>query len=273
MEKIKVLIKGAGDIASGIAYKLHRCNFSVIMTELPFPIAIRQNVSFASAIFKGFHTIEGVKAVRAEKQGDITNILKDGHIALFVDPKAEIVSKLQPDVVVDSILAKNLGTHISDAPIVIGLGPGFQAKVDVDYVIETMRGHNLGKVIMNGSALSNTGVPGNISGHTKDRVIRAPKNGLFKPVRNIGDIVAKSEIIGYIDDKDVIAPLTGVIRGLIYKNCQCYKNMKIGDIDPRGEVQYCDIISDKSRAVSGGVLEAILINKKLWTLKKQEINM
>ena len=245
-------------MASAIAHRLSVCHFSVVMTEIPFPTVIRREVSFAQAVFSGEMTVEGVRAILVQKE-KVREVLDRGHIALLIDPKAEIIDSLKPDVVVDAILAKrNLGTRITEAPLVVAVGPGFKAGEDVHYCIETMRGHHLGRVITQGSALPDTGIPGEIGGHTKERVLRAPRQGILKSKKSIGERVDKNEIIGYIDSEPISATLSGVLRGIVQDGCVCDAGMKIGDIDPRGMPEYCRQISDKARSVAGGVLEAVV---------------
>ena len=178
-----VLIKGAGDLATGIAYRLKKSGFDIVMTEIHKPTTVRRTVAFSQAVFDNEIVIEGIKGIKVNSINEIYEEISQGNIPIIIDEKAEIIKELRPDVVVDSIIAKkNLGTSIEDAPIVIGVGPGFEAKVDCHLVVETKRGHYLGKVIEEGSAIPNTGVPGNIGGYTKERIIRASSNGKIKPV-------------------------------------------------------------------------------------------
>ena len=255
-----ILIKGAGDLASGVAVRLAHCGFLIVMTDLPHPTSIRRTVCFSEAILKGSFTVEDVTAEYAKTISDIPAVHAHGHIAVLADPKAECIKALKPEVVVDAILAKhNLGTQISDAPIVIALGPGFTANMDCHAVIETMRGHDLGRVILDGSAEPNTGIPGNISGFTTERVLRAPKDGTFAEIRHIGDIVEKDEPVASVDSEMITATISGVIRGLLPTGTSVYAGMKSGDIDPRPIQSHCYTVSDKARAIGGGVLEAILM--------------
>ncbi len=258
-----ILIKGAGDIATGVAVRLHHCGFQIVMTDLPNPTSIRRTVCFSEAILKGSYTVEDVTAEFAKDTGDIQTILDRGHIAVLADIHANCLNTLKPDVVVDAILAKsNLGTTIHDAPIVVALGPGFTAGKDCHAVIETMRGHDLGRVILDGPAQPNTGIPGNISGFTTERVLRAPKDGIFTEVHHIGDLVKKGECVATVDGEPILSELNGVIRGLLPSGTPVYRGMKSGDVDPRGVIQNCETVSDKARAVGGGVLEAILYLKR-----------
>lgn len=254
-----VLIKGAGDLATGIAYRLKKSGFDVVMTEINNPTTVRRTVAFSQAIFDDEIEIEGIKGVKVNNINEIHKEIEKGNIPIIIDKEANIIKELKPKVVVDAIIAKkNLGTNINDAPIVIGVGPGFEAKKDCHLVIETKRGHYLGKVIEEGSAIPNTGVPGNIGGYTKERIIRASSNGKIRPVVKIGDYVKKGEVIAYIDGVEVVAEIDGIVRGMLQEGIEVFKGMKSGDIDPRCEKDHCFTISDKARSIGGGVLEAIM---------------
>lgn len=255
----RVIIKGAGDLASGVAHRLWRCGFDVVMLELPQPLVVRRTVAFASAVYEGKMELEGVQARLCRNENEIEELLTQRIIPVLVDPQGSIINKFKPDVLVDAILAKkNTGTALGDAPIVIGLGPGFVAGKDVHAVVETKRGHGLGKVIYSGSAAPNTGIPGEVGGYSAERVLRAPAAGKFQPLKQIGDPVRQGETLATVNGSPVLAPISGLIRGLLYPGLDVYKGMKIGDIDPRGEEVDFRTISDKARAVAGGVLEAIL---------------
>lgn len=257
-----ILIKGAGDLATGIAYRLKKSGFDIVMTEIDKPTTVRRTVAFSQAVFDNEIVIEGIKGVKVNNINEIYKEINQGNIPIIIDEKAEIIKELRPDVVVDAIIAKkNLGTSIDDAPIVIGVGPGFEAKVDCHLVVETKRGHYLGKVIEEGSAIPNTGVPGNIGGYTKERIIRASSNGKIKPVVSIGDFVKKGDIVAYVDDVEVLAQIDGIVRGMLQDGIEVFKGMKSGDIDPRCEKDHCFTISDKARSIGGGVLEAIMYMK------------
>lgn len=254
-----VLIKGAGDLATGIAYRLKKSGFDVVMTEINNPTTVRRTVAFSQAIFDDEIEIEGIKGVKVNNINEIHKEIEKGNIPIIIDKEANIIKELKPKVVVDAIIAKkNLGTNINDAPIVIGVGPGFEAKKDCHLVIETKRGHYLGKVIEEGSAIPNTGVPGNIGGYTKERIIRASSNGKIRPVVKIGDYVKKGEVVAYIDGVEVLAEIDGIVRGMLQEGIEVFKGMKSGDIDPRCEKNHCFTISDKARSIGGGVLEAIM---------------
>nr|WP_073089938.1 selenium-dependent molybdenum cofactor biosynthesis protein YqeB [Thermosyntropha lipolytica] len=259
MANNKVVIRGAGDLATGIACRLHRSGFKVLMLELEKPLVIRRTVAFASAVWEKEYTVEGIKAVKAEQIEDIYHIWEKEVIPVMVDPEARILNFIKPGILVDAILAKkNLGTSRKMAPITIGLGPGFEAGVDVDVVIETKRGHNLGRLIFQGRAEENTGIPGEVMGYARERVLYAPADGVIHNILDIGEKVQKGQTIAYVDKEPVIASIDGVLRGLIRNETQVSKGLKIGDIDPRGVKEYCFTISDKARALGGSVLEAIL---------------
>ncbi len=254
-----VLIKCAGDLATGIAYRLKKSGFDIVMTEIDNPTTVRRTVAFSQAIFDNEIEIEGIKGIKVNNINEIHKEIKKGNIPIIIDKEANIIKKLKPKVIVDAIIAKkNLGTSINDAPIVIGVGPGFEAKKDCHLVIETKRGHYLGKVIEEGSAIPNTGIPGNIGGYTKERIIRASSNGKIRPVVKIGDYVKKGEVIAYIDGVEVVAEIDGIVRGMLQEEIEVFKGMKSGDIDPRCEKDHCFTISDKARSIGGGVLEAIM---------------
>ncbi|MDF2674520.1 MAG: molybdenum hydroxylase [Clostridiales bacterium] len=259
----KVIVRGGGDIASGTIQKLYRSGFKVLVLETEKPTSIRRNVSFSEAVYDGVTVIEGCKAVFVREVNEINKAWENGFIPVIVDSEGSLINIIKPYAVVDAILAKkNLGTNMSMAPITIALGPGFNAGKDVDVVIETMRGHNLGRLIFNGFALENTGLPGVIGGYSKERVIYCPWDGTIKNNRKIGDIVDKGEVIAHVGDKEVIAEIPGILRGLIRDGTVVFKGFKIGDIDPRlKEIENYNSISDKARCIGGGVLEAILLMK------------
>lgn len=257
MEKL-VLIKGGGDIATGVACRLVRSGFPVVVIELPQPTVVRRTVAFAEAVFAGSATVEEITSVKTELDG-VFRLLADGHVPVLVDPGAKALPSLRPEVVVDAIIAKqNTGTACGDAPVVIALGPGFFAGRDVHAVVETMRGHDLGRVYYQGAALPNTGIPGEIGGMTIERLLRAPADGIFYGRYRIGDAIAAGEIVGHVGSTPVHARITGILRGLLNDGLTVYSGMKIGDIDPRCRKEHCFSVSDKARAVAGGVLEAIL---------------
>lgn len=254
-----VLIRGAGDIATGIALRLYRGGLRVVMTDLPQPTAIRRTVCFSQAIVLGETTVEGVRAVRADTASQALERLAEGAVPVLPDPALTCLTSLRPDALVDAILAKkNLGTHITDAPVVVGVGPGFTAGTDCHAVVETMRGHTLGRVIYDGAALPNTNIPGLIGGYAGERVLRAPADGVFHQILNIGDEVKAGDIAGEVDGQPMRCTIGGVLRGLLADGTPVHKGMKSGDVDPRCRPEYCATASDKALAVGGGVLEAIL---------------
>ncbi|EKQ55042.1 MULTISPECIES: selenium-dependent molybdenum cofactor biosynthesis protein YqeB [unclassified Clostridium] len=254
-----ILIKGAGDLATGVAHRLKKCGFDIVMTEIPKPTTVRRTVAFSQAVYDKEVDVEGIRAVLAYKKDDIYKIIKNGDIAVIVDENARIIEDIKPDVVIDAIIAKkNLGTNINDAKIVIALGPGFEAGIDCHCVVETQRGHYLGKAIYKGSAIPNTGIPGNIGGYTIERIIRAEDDGKIMPVSKIGDYVQKGDIVAYVNNAPIYAQLSGIVRGMLQEGLEVYKGMKSGDIDPRCERNHCFTISDKARSIAGGVLEGIL---------------
>jgi xanthine dehydrogenase accessory factor len=257
-----VIIRGGGDLASGVAYRLFMAGFKVVILEIEKPSSIRRAVSFSEAVYEGEVNIEGVRGILAKDLNDIKEILKSRHIPIYVDKKGDIIRELKPLAVVDAIIAKvNLGTNRNMAPITIGIGPGFEAGVDVDLVIESNRGHNLGKVIQEGKAAENTGIPGSTMGYTEERVIRAKANGIVKNFFKIGDRVEKGDIICQVGNIEVEAKISGILRGMIKEGLFAHEGLKIGDIDPRGIREYAFTISDKARAIGGGVLEGILYLK------------
>jgi xanthine dehydrogenase accessory factor len=256
---LRVVVKGGGDLASGVAWRLWNSGFLVVVAEIAQPTAIRRAVAFATAVWDGATVVGGVRARRVEGAAGAEAAWTERILPVLVDPQAGIVRQLPADVVVDAILAKrNTGTRLSDAPLVIGLGPGFTAGVDVHAVVETMRGHALGRVIWQGEALPNTGVPGEVGGFSELRVVRSPCDGVFAGIRSIGDFVDADETLARVDGEPVRSRLKGVLRGLAHDGLRVHAGMKVGDVDPRAKREHCFTISDKALAVAGGVLEAIL---------------
>jgi len=254
-----VIIRSAGDIATGVAVRLFNAGFKIIMTETERPTMIRCTVSFGQCLFKGTQQVEGITAVKADDINDAQKILHQGMIPVLVDEHLELLSTLQPTYVIDAILAKqNLNFSMDMAPVTIALGPGFDAGIDCHAVIETNRGHHLGRVIYKGATHENTGVPGNIAGFTYQRVLRSPNSGVISNLVKIGDIVTEGDTIAYINSTPVIAPLNGMVRGLLNEGIYVEEGFKIGDIDPRGEEADFTTVSDKARAIGGSVLEAML---------------
>ena len=265
MKNILVIIRGGGDLATGVAVKLFRAGFPVMILEIEHPTVIRLPVSFARAIYEGKVMVEDIEAVLIPSWEKAEGIIKKGKIPVLIDPRGSCIEKLSPTVIVDAILAKrNLGTRKDQAPLVIGLGPGFTAGEDVDVVIETKRGHNLGRVYYHSQAAPDTGVPGEVGGESKRRLLRAPAKGKIVPLHQIGDLVKAGEIMAEVEGVPLKAEISGVLRGLIYPQSWVTREMKVGDIDPRGVREYCFTVSDKARSLGGAVLEAICayLNKK-----------
>ena len=260
LSEILVVVKGGGELGSGVAHKLFRSGFKVCILERERPTVERRMVSYASAIFFGEFEVEGVKAKRARDVDEAIEILESREaIPVLIDPEWSSLRRLKPMVVVDAIMAKrNLGTKIDEAPLVIGLGPGFRAGEDVHVVIETLRGHNLGRVIESGCAEKDTGEPEPIMGYTFERILYSPSDGVLKIVKGIGEFVREGETVCIVDGLNVAAKLSGIVRGLLMDGMRVRKGQKIGEIDPRGKREYVYTISDRARAVAGGVLEAIL---------------
>jgi xanthine dehydrogenase accessory factor len=259
LEEILVIVKGGGDLGTGVAYRLHRAGMRVVVTEQAQPTVIRRAVAFATAVYEGEIEFEGVVARRAQDASEAMRFLGEGLVPVVVDPNVTLRHRLKPTAIVDAIIAKrNLGTTIHDAPIVVALGPGFTAGVDVHAVVETKRGHYLGRVILEGQAAPDTAVPGAVMGYKRERVLFSPAEGPFRAERHIGDRVTEGQVVAYVGDAPVKANISGVLRGLLTEGLPVREGMKIGDIDPRGVVEHCFTISDKALSVGGGVLEAIL---------------
>lgn len=255
----KIWIRGAGDLATGIALRLYRSGFDIIMSDIAVPTTVRRTVAFSPAVYTGETSVEGITGKLCENISMIDTVIESGCIPVIVDPSGEIMKEYKPDIIVDAIIAKtNIGTKITDADIVIGVGPGFEAGVDCHAVVETKRGHNLGRVLWSGSAYPNTGVPGNIGGYTVERIIRATADGVFRAKVNIGDYVKAGDLLAYCDETPVYANIDGIVRGLLQDGVKVKTGMKSGDVDPRAEKEYCFTVSDKASAIGGGVLEAIL---------------
>jgi len=265
MNHILVIIRGGGDLATGVAIRLFRAGFLLVILEIEHPTVIRLPVSFARAVYEGKAMVEEIEAVLIPSWEKAEEIIKQGKIPVIIDPEGSCIRKLSPDILVDAILAKrNLGTRKEQAPLVIGLGPGFTAGEDVDVVIETKRGHNLGRVYYQGQAALDTGVPGEVGGESKRRLLRAPTKGKIVPLHQIGDLVKAGEIMAEVEGVPLKAEISGVLRGLIYPQSWVTREMKVGDIDPRGIREFCFTVSDKARSLGGAVLEAICayLNKK-----------
>lgn len=254
-----IAVRGAGDLATGVALRLYRAGLRrIVMLETGHPLAVRRTVALSEAVYHGQVQVEDVTAQFADGVENISAIWKSGNIAILCDPCGLHLPEIKPDVLIDAIIAKkNLGTEISMAPLVIGLGPGFTAGKDVHKVIETKRGHHLSRVISEGSAEPNTGIPGNIGGYTLERVYWAEHGGTFSTSYDIGDKISKNDVLGSVDGTEVRAAISGVIRGLLRNGTPVRKKTKLGDIDPRATPSYCHEVSDKALAIAGGVLETV----------------
>jgi xanthine dehydrogenase accessory factor len=260
------LVLGGGDLGTGVAHRLSRCGFAVVVGELPQPTVVRRTVAFASAVYEGHVEIEGIHAVLAADASEAKSLIEQGVLPVMTSSAARLQSLFCPDIIVDARMAKrNLSIRISDAPIVVGLGPGFAAGEDVHAVIETNRGHGLGRVILAGAADANTGIPGPVQGHARDRVLWSPCRGTLQTAVCIGDAVSQGQLVASVSGTPILAPIEGVVRGLAHQGLEVQKGQKVGDIDPRGVRDYCFSISDKARAVAGGVLEAILLLQRRLT--------
>jgi xanthine dehydrogenase accessory factor len=266
-----VLIRGAGEQATGVAWALHKAGFRVVMSEISKPLMVRWPVCFGSAVEEGTWRVEEVEAIRIETPFECQKVWENGKIPILIDPELEFLTQIRPDVLVDAIMAKrNLGTQSVMAPLTIGLGPGFSAGEDVHLVAETNRGHNLGRLIYSGGAEPNTGIPGDTLGYTRERVVYASESGIFAAKREIGETIKTGELLGeiiYSEPKEVIeeskslpvyATLDGVLRGLLRSGTFIKKGVKIGDIDPRYKEEYCWTISEKARMLGSSVLLGIL---------------
>lgn len=258
-ERMLTLVRGGGDLASGAIYRLWRAGFPVVVTELPIPVLVRRAVSYGEAVFSQTATVQGLTARCIADEQAIWDAIHAGEIPVLIDANGEVIHQLKPAIVIDARMEKQkLDTAIGDAPLVVALGPGYRAGVDCHAVIETNRGHNLGRVIYEGTAEPDTGTPGSINGMQHSRVLRAPVVGRITPRATIGDSIEVGQIIATIGDHTISAPFAGVLRGLIHHSVQVSAGMKIGDLDPRAVREHCFSISDKSLAVGGGVLEAVM---------------
>ena len=250
------VLRGGGDLATGVAWRLTRAGWPVVACELPSPLTVRRSVAVSSAVFDGEIDIDGMRAVLAADVDEATELAATGVVAVLVSPE---LADLDADVVVDARVAKrNIDTSIDDAPLVIGLGPGFVAGVDCDCVVETQRGSRLGRVLWSGAAAADTGTPGVVGGRGVERVLRAPTDGAVAWDVAIGDLVEEGQRLGRVGDFPIDTPFAGVVRGLISERVSLTAGMKIGDVDPRCEPSACTEISDKALAIGGGVVEAVL---------------
>jgi len=259
-----IVVRGAGDLATGVIVRLVRSGYIVAALETASPTAIRRTVAFSEAVYDGVATVEGIEARRVESGQPLFALSRKGTVPLLIDPDGSLIPSLSPVAVVDAIIAKrNVGTSKAIAPVTIALGPGFEAGVDVDYVIETNRGHNLGRVIERGLAESDTGIPGEIAGHSTDRVFKSPVAGILRARCRIGERLRKGDPILSIEQVSgeevvVVAPFEGIVRGLLRSGVPVPAGLKVADMDPRCRPEHCMSISDKARSIGGGVLEALL---------------
>ncbi|WP_081722887.1 selenium-dependent molybdenum cofactor biosynthesis protein YqeB [Schnuerera ultunensis] len=258
-----IIIRGGGDLASGIANILYKAGYKLIILEIDKPLTVRRKVAFSEAVYEGETTVEGIRGILVKDKEEIYRIWNLDAIPVYIDREGCIIKEIKPLAVIDAIIAKrNLGTNKSMAPITIGIGPGFEAGKDVDLVIESNRGLNLGKIIYYGKAEEDTGIPGEVMGYKEERVLRAPCNGRVEAFYNIGDIIEKDHPICQVGNEKVISPFKGILRGMIKEGLYVKKGLKIGDIDPRCIKDYAFTISDKARIIGNSVLEGILYLNK-----------
>lgn len=254
-----VLLRGGGDLASGVAVRLHRAGFHVLVTEMPAPLAVRRLVAVAEAVYAGEVQVEECTARRIERPGEAEFGWRQDEIPVLVDPSLSCLSAFEPLALVDGRMRKvPPETGLEAAPMVIGLGPGFTAGLDCHAVVETNRGHHMGRVIWDGTAQADTGVPEQVDGHDMDRVLRAPSDGILTSHADLGTVIEPGQTIADVDGVEIKAPFRGALRGLIHDGLQVREGAKVGDLDPRADPSYCYQISDKALAVGGGVLEALL---------------
>ena len=254
-----IIVRGGGDLATGTIHRLCSAGLRVLVLETTQPAAIRRQVALCEAVYEGEATVEGLRAVRIEALEQAQSVWAQGAVPVLVDPEGACIARAKPEVVVDAILAKrNLGTCITDAPVVVGVGPGFTAGEDCHAVVETMRGHTLGRVIYRGSALPNTSIPGLVGGFAGERVLRAPADGILHQLADIGVTVSEGDVVATVEGQPMRCTISGVLRGILPEGTPVFRGMKAGDVDPRGKREYCDTVSDKALAVGGGVLEAVL---------------
>jgi xanthine dehydrogenase accessory factor len=262
LNQLIILIKGGGEVASACAHRLWFSGFKFIcMTEIAEPMAVHRGTCFSEAVFDGEKTVEGLTAKLILLQEEIHDVWADGKVAVIVDPGATIIDYLHPHVVIDAIMAKkNLSTKMSDASLVVGIGPGFEAGEDVDLVVESYHNEKLGKVITSGAAEPDNQIPFSIGGYSFERAIHAPATGEFKAIKNLCDIVAAGDEVASVDGQVVKAEIAGIIRAIIRDGLKVNKGIKIVEIDPTGDMEVCFIIRGKMRAIAGGVLEAVLMS-------------
>ena len=260
---MNILIRGGGDLGSGVAFRLHRIGWNVVITEIEKPLVLRRTVSFANAIYEGSTEVEGIKSRHIKEPKDISELLDDDIIPVLISPDKYVFQEYEVDVVIDArLLKKKVDYLLSQIPMIIGLGPGFIAGENCHAVIETNRGHYLGRVIWEGEPMSDTGIPGTVSEKSHERVLRAPVSGFIHSNSKLGTLYKKGDTIGTVENQPIIAPFDGCLRGLMHNGIYVEKGIKIGDLDPRMDSKLIHFISEKSLAIAGGVLEAILTYKK-----------
>ena len=265
-----VLIRGGGDLASGVAVRLHRAGFEVLITELAEPLVVRRKVSFGEVIPEGRVSVEGIRGEFISDPSTAKRVINSGNIPVLIDPDLRCLEVIKPDVVVDARMRKKPPQEGKElASLVVGLGPGFIAGENCHAAVETNRGHNLGRVLWVGAPEEDTGIPGEVLGYSAERVLRAPTNGRLHTRVEIGKLLEKGSLIADIEGQEVLAPFNGILRGLLRDGTIVQAGLKIGDLDPRVDPNLCKLVSDKSRAIGGGVLEAILacpdLRSVLWT--------
>jgi len=256
---LRIVVRGAGEMATGVAHRLFRSHLRVALTEIPHPLAVRRKVSFCEAVWDGAAEVEGVRARRVERPGDFDEVVAGGEVPVLVDAELACLASWRPHALLDVAVAKrNLGTHRDMADLVVGFGPGFTAGEDVDVVVETNRGHDLGRLLHAGCAEPNTGVPGSTLGYAGERVLRCPGDGVFEAAAEIGDPVEAGQVVARVGGSDVRAEIGGVLRGLLRPGLRVARGLKAGAVDPRGVREACFTISEKARALGGSALEALL---------------
>lgn len=264
---MQVLIRGGGDLASGVALRLCRAGLQVLITELAEPLVVRRKVSFAEAIYEGMTIIEGVTACRVNRISELSSVFYRNEIPVIVDPDLRLTNEIVPAVLVDGRMIKQPPDYdLSITTFVIGLGPGFHVGLNCHAAIETNRGHRLGRVIWEDAPQKDTGIPESVMDHQSDRVLRAPRDGILLTHAEICDHLREGQLVAEVGGVPVYSPFAGVLRGIIHPGVRVRKNMKIGDVDPRDDPTFCNMVSDKSLAIAGGVLEAILSQQKLRNL-------
>jgi len=261
--QIKTAIRGGGDLGSGVAYRLYKAGLPGLISELAHPLLVRRAVAYGSAAAEGEIEVEGISAKRVATVKEALTAQADGFIPVLIDPNGEHLPEYDPAILIDARLLKKPVEQPYQAALTIGLGPGFTAGENCDAVIETNRGHHLGRVIWQGSAEPNTGIPGKIAGVAAERVLRAPVDGIVQAREPIGALIAAGQPVATVGETPVVAPIAGVLRGLVHDGLAVTMGAKIGDIDARGNQSHCFTISDKALAIGGGVLEAVLSSPKI----------